>query len=43
MYLNSYGPKSCAITVWEYAQAGQTVGRLTNIRGNPHESHGDQR
>ncbi|KAH8430142.1 uncharacterized protein LDX57_007812 [Aspergillus melleus] len=37
IYLNAYGYKSCAITVWEYAQAECTVGSLTNIRGNPHK------
>ncbi|KAG2026560.1 hypothetical protein GB937_001341 [Aspergillus fischeri] len=35
-YLNSYGPKSCAVLVWEHAKAERTVDRLTNIRGNPH-------
>ncbi|KAL2801941.1 hypothetical protein BJX63DRAFT_426417 [Aspergillus granulosus] len=37
IYLNSYGYKSCAITVWESAQAERTVGKLTNIRGDPHK------
>ncbi|KAJ1713240.1 hypothetical protein NYO67_4572 [Aspergillus flavus] len=37
IYLNSYGPRSCAVTVWENAQADQTVERLTNLRGNPHK------
>jgi hypothetical protein len=37
IYLNSYGYKSCAMTVWESAQAERTVGKLTNIRGDPHK------
>ncbi|CEL07064.1 hypothetical protein ASPCAL10229 [Aspergillus calidoustus] len=37
IYLNSYGYKSCAMTVWESAQAERTVGKVTSIRGNPHK------
>lgn len=37
IYLNSYGYKSCAITVWEYAHAERRVDKLTNIRGDPHK------
>lgn len=37
IYLNSYGYKSCAITVWEYAHVERTVDKLTSIRGDPHK------
>jgi hypothetical protein len=37
IYLNSYGYKSCAMTVWESTQAERTMGKLTNIRGDPHK------
>ncbi len=37
IYLNSYGYKSCAVTVWEYGQADRTVGKPTFICGDPHK------
>ncbi|OJJ51923.1 hypothetical protein ASPSYDRAFT_74106 [Aspergillus sydowii CBS 593.65] len=37
IYLNSYGYKSCAITVWEKEEAERIVDKRTNIRGDPHK------
>ncbi len=37
IYLNSYGYKSCAITIWEKEEAERIVDKLINIRGDPHK------
>lgn len=37
IYLNSYGYKSCVITIWEKEEAERIVDKLTNIRGDPHK------
>lgn len=37
IYLNLYGYKSCAVTVWEYSQADRTVGKPIFICGDPHK------
>ena len=37
IYLNSYGYKSCVITVWEYTHVECTVDKLMSICGDPHK------